>query len=103
MGSLQRFVPLPSTLRVSASAAAIIASLLALPASAQRLEKLDLRGVVVDRSTGAPVAGAYIQVHGRSATTDAQGRFQVRGLSAGEHALIASHLGYSNYVAVAQL
>jgi hypothetical protein len=103
MCSLQRFIRLRSMLRTSASGAAILASLVALPASGQRSESVDFRGQVVDRSTGAPVAGAYVKIADRSATTDGEGRFRIRGLPAGEHALFVSHLGYSNYVARARL
>jgi hypothetical protein len=103
MWPLRRSVPLALTFRASASGAAIIASVLALPVSAQGPEKVDLRGVVVNRSTAEPIAGAHVQVYNRSAITNAQGRFQIRGMSAGEHALVASYLGYTTYVAVAKV
>ena len=53
-------------------------------------------GVVVD-SSGAPLANATVLVAevARATTTNAEGRFVLRGLPAGEYHLNVSHLGYA--------
>jgi hypothetical protein len=73
------------------------------PAILQGQEKIDLKGVVVDETTGAAVSGAYILVVDKGATSDAEGRFHVRGLAAGTHALVVTHLGYATSVQVAEV
>ena len=65
----------------------------------RRLEvKLDkgrsLEGTVRDSNTGRPVAGAEVKVGGRTATTDAKGRFRATGLGSGPLAVSARAPGY---------
>lgn len=44
---------------------------------------LVLSGRVLDRTTGQPLAGVHLQAGRSSATTDAHGRYALRGLHAG--------------------
>ena len=59
-----------------------------------------LRGQVVAADSGAPIRRAQVRVSGvglresRVATTDAQGRFEVRELAAGRYTLTASKGGF---------
>ncbi|HQR18250.1 MAG TPA: TonB-dependent receptor, partial [Gemmatimonadales bacterium] len=55
-----------------------------------------VRGVVVD-SGGAPIQGATVSVDGTGlvATTQAEGRYELRGVPAGPHTLRARRIGYS--------
>lgn len=72
-----------------------------------------VRGVVVDDETEEPVAGATVAVGppghratrsgsptpgGVAAATDAEGRFELRGLADGEWRLVASHPGHARTV-----
>lgn len=56
-----------------------------------------LRGVVTDKATGRPLDGASIAVLGSSLSgaTDTQGRYQIRGLSAGTYTVRATAIGYT--------
>lgn len=51
---------------------------------------VDLNGVVADDETEAPLADVLINVAGKTALTDMNGRFFVRGLPVGEHNLVAT-------------
>lgn len=64
-------------------------------AAAQRVE---LSGRVVDGNTGAPVAQAVVALPAlrRQAVTDAEGRFRLDRVPAGEHAVEVKRLGYAN-------
>ena len=55
-----------------------------------------LRGLVSDKSTGRPVAGAQIAIVGenRRTTTDSSGRFSLAGLPAGEAHLTVRAAGF---------
>ena len=55
-----------------------------------------IRGRVTDRSTGDPLPGANVMIVSTSigASTDLDGRFIVRSVPAGEHALQVSYVGY---------
>ena len=58
-----------------------------------------LRGTVVAADSGAPIRRAQVRVSGqgagnRLATTDAQGRFEIRDLAAGRYSLNASKGGF---------
>jgi len=55
-----------------------------------------LRGLVSDKSTGRPVAGAQIAIVGenRRTTTDSSGRFSLAGLPAGEAELMVRAAGF---------
>ncbi len=57
----------------------------------------DLRGVLRDRDTGAPITQAVIHVEGtgHQALTDGEGRFSFNGLTPGRYTLRVQHLGYS--------
>ncbi|HTR49268.1 MAG TPA: carboxypeptidase regulatory-like domain-containing protein [Kofleriaceae bacterium] len=64
-----------------------------------------IRGQVVARDTGKPVAGAMVVAHtrrlhsggdGRDATTDADGRFELHGLPSGANTIDASARGYAS-------
>ena len=58
-----------------------------------------LRGRVVDARTGAPLERVLVTVEdaGKSALTDAQGQFEIDGLSPGTHRLYVSVVGYALY------
>src|SRR5687767_3805448 len=61
-----------------------------------------IRGVVSDGGTGRPLRGVDIRIQGgplglfeaRWARTDAQGRYEATGLSAGRYTLTATKVGY---------
>jgi hypothetical protein len=52
---------------------------------------------VVDRSTGQPLAGAFVELAGSRLETlsDEQGRFTFRKVRPGEHTVVVSLLGYA--------
>ncbi|MDR0276157.1 MAG: carboxypeptidase regulatory-like domain-containing protein [Burkholderiaceae bacterium] len=56
----------------------------------------DMRGKVVDQSTGLPIAGATVQLveNSSSASTASDGRFAFGGVAPGAYTLRASALGY---------
>lgn len=60
------------------------------------LFSFQIEGIVVDVSTGKPLAGANIVVKGTpyGASSDSKGRFIIKGLDKGRYRLIASLLGY---------
>jgi protocatechuate 3,4-dioxygenase beta subunit len=49
---------------------------------------LVLSGRVLDQTTGQPLAGVHLQAGRASATTDAHGRYALRGLHAGPVTLV---------------
>ena len=51
---------------------------------------IDLNGVVADDKTEAPLADVLVNVAGKTALTDMNGRFFVRGLPVGKHNLVAT-------------
>ena len=51
---------------------------------------VDLNGVVADDETEAPLADVLINVAGKTALTDMNGRFFIRGLPVGKHNLVAT-------------
>jgi TonB-linked SusC/RagA family outer membrane protein len=59
-----------------------------------------ITGVVVDSTTGSPVAGADVTLEGteRSTRSNAQGRFEVLGIAAGEYTIAVRRLGYRRAV-----
>lgn len=62
----------------------------------------ELRGRVVEAGSGAPVAGATIQVEGassRSVVSGTDGRWSIEALGAGEHRVRVRHLGFAERVA----
>ncbi len=74
-----------------------------------------MRGRVIARGDGRPIAGASLRLHGRDtlsfnmdssgfeplATTDAEGGFELRGLPSGAVSLIATAPGWTNVEATA--
>lgn len=61
-------------------------------------QPLELRGRVVDATSGAPVAGADVRVdgvEGAAAISTRDGRWRIAGLSAGEHRLRVDGLGFA--------
>lgn len=64
-----------------------------------------VRGVITDRRTGAPLAGASVSVVGTglSASTSAAGEYQLSAVPAGEVQLSASAAGYSLSTGLATL
>jgi hypothetical protein len=68
----------------------------AAPAWGQQSGSGEVAGIVVDATTGWPVAGARVRVAGmaRIATTDSAGRFRYDELAPGIHALEVASLGY---------
>lgn len=59
-------------------------------------QSVDVAGRVVDASTKAPVAGAAVKLAGarNAVLTNEDGRFLVRGVEVGRHALEVDHLAY---------
>lgn len=57
----------------------------------------DLRGVVVDQTSGGPVGDVVVTIEGTGyqGITDAQGRFLFPDLTPGDYSLRLQHLGYS--------
>ncbi|MGH7575775.1 MAG: carboxypeptidase regulatory-like domain-containing protein, partial [Longimicrobiales bacterium] len=52
-------------------------------------------GVVLAGSTGAPIGGAWVEAHGVGGTwTGQDGSYQLRGVPAGEHVIVARADGY---------
>ena len=70
------------------AAASLLAAFAAAPAPAQ--ETGAVRGTVIFEDSGAPVEGAAVRIPatGVSATTDAEGRFEISGLAAGAYELV---------------
>jgi hypothetical protein len=101
-----RFVVTLGLAAVAAGAAAALpprSGVLALPAQTQAAQPRGaISGVVIDGTTKRPVPGADVQLTGgeagaagRRTTTDAQGRFSVDGLPAGnQYAIRVSRVGY---------
>ncbi|HEX2190828.1 MAG TPA: carboxypeptidase regulatory-like domain-containing protein [Longimicrobiaceae bacterium] len=79
--------------------APLLALALAGPLRAQDLEpaRITVGGEVRDVSTGAALGEASVSLPelGRTAVTDAQGRFVLRGIPAGTHRWVVSRLGYA--------
>ena len=59
-----------------------------------------VRGAVVDRATGEPVEGLVLAMEGirRTALTDADGRFEIPNVPAGEHEVVLRHVAYGERV-----
>jgi beta-lactamase regulating signal transducer with metallopeptidase domain len=55
---------------------------------------VDVVGIVRDAETGKPIPRTGIRIGERSATADADGRFEISGLPPGRYLLTASRLGY---------
>ncbi len=55
-----------------------------------------LEGKVIDQPTQEPIAGAnvFIEALNRGASTDAEGRYKINNVSAGEYTLRVSYVGY---------
>ena len=70
---------------------------IASPVTALRGEPPALSGQVLDARTGAPLDRVLVVVEdtGKSALTDAEGRFEVEGLDPGPHRLFVSVVGYA--------
>ena len=74
----------------------LILLLMAVPAAVAAQTTGTIRGRVIDQQSRAAIAGADVRVVGRSARTsaDAEGRFILGGIPAGEFSLEVSALGY---------
>ncbi len=102
--------PPPRSTRAHAARAKRLAPLLAVllsalaaarPGAAQQAAEspvVPVSGQVVDRSTGQPLAGAFVELPGsrQEALSDEQGRFTFRRVRPGEHAVVVSLLGYAD-------
>ena len=60
----------------------------------QDSQTLIVRGVVSDAETGLPIAGSQVSGGGVSATTDAQGEYQLLSVLSGHIELLAEAVGY---------
>ena len=80
--------------RGTLASALLAALLLAAPVAAQ--QRSEVKGRVLDRNTGKPVAGAVVSVEreGRSAVADEQGAFSLGRLRPGSLELSVRALGY---------
>jgi hypothetical protein len=69
------------------------------PATGQQITRGDLHGIVVDRASGAPLVAASVTLVGRRSPvlTDREGRFRIKGVSAGPITLEVEQLGYGNF------
>lgn len=68
-----------------------------LPISAQQLTQ-NIRGIVTDQASGAPVAYATIQLEDapdKGAVTDSLGNFLLTGIPVGRHNVKATYIGYT--------
>jgi len=74
---------------------AIMTGAASLPAAAQHAA---VRGQVVDKSSGAAITGASVEIFGIHAAvlTDAQGRFAISGVATGAAILRVKQLGYGD-------
>ena len=79
-----------------ACASALILCAAGLPAAAQTGA---VHGTVTDSATGSPLAGVHVEVlvpqPVRTTTTDARGRFRLRGLTPGRYTVSFVRLGYA--------
>jgi hypothetical protein len=75
------------------------------PARAQKAPQRTVVGRVVDRTTGAPLAGANVALESldRGVTTDTAGRFVLRDVPEGTHALVVDVLGYATGVTTVEV
>lgn len=104
--SRKRFVRTKQGLLVSLVGIVIVTAAASAPVAGQEQadRKVDLRGVIVDRETGAPIPGAYVELLAakRTVYTDAEGRFAFSRFSPGVYTLVAAQLGYvTDSIAVA--
>jgi len=53
-----------------------------------------IQGTVIDKNTARAVAGTKVTVGGKEGQSDAQGRFKVPGLAAGQYVLVSTKEGY---------
>jgi len=58
---------------------------------------VSVSGTVTDASSSAPIASAVVAVQGNSATTGADGRYSISGLTAGSAKLTARHQRYQDF------
>ena len=74
-------------------------SLLALPTGAGGQETGAVSGRVLDRQTLAPVQDVVVRIAETSlaTTTDAAGRFEIRGVPAGPGSLVLGHVAYGEH------
>lgn len=54
-----------------------------------------IRGSVIDAANARPVGGALVSIGSRTIVTDSAGVFQITGLGAGAHQVMARRLGYT--------
>jgi len=57
-----------------------------------------LTGIVMNESTGDPLAGAHIVVASleKGTLTDHQGRFQIGGIAGGDYEIVVTYIGYTS-------
>jgi iron complex outermembrane receptor protein len=68
------------------------------PVAAQEPGRTDVRGAVIDRTSGSPLIGAYVGIAGSRSwtTTDRDGRFILKGLPLRDVTLEVTQLGYAD-------
>ena len=56
-------------------------------------------GRVTDSTNGSPLIGANVILEGTSlgAATDGEGRYEIKGLEAGEYVITVSYIGFRNF------
>src|SRR5690606_17624804 len=66
-----------------------------LPVAAPAQSSGVIEGRVLERDGGAPIAGVAVSVAGfdRATLSDAEGRFRIQGVPAGDHSVIARRVG----------
>ncbi|HEX6068996.1 MAG TPA: carboxypeptidase regulatory-like domain-containing protein, partial [Longimicrobiaceae bacterium] len=90
-------VPLSSRRRSAVTRLAFVATaLLAIPCGATGQQTGSVDGRVVDRDSGAPLAGVALSVVGQERTvlSALDGRFRISSLPAGVHEVVARGLGF---------
>lgn len=56
-----------------------------------------MAGTVTEAVAGSPISGATVAVQGKTATTGADGRYSIPGLTDGTSAVTAQHQGHRNF------
>lgn len=75
------------------------------PVRAQKAPRRTIVGRVVDRTTGRPLAGASVALESldRDVVTDTAGRFVLRNVPDGTHALVVDVIGYATGVTAVEV
>lgn len=83
-------------IRASALVTFLLVALFSAPSVAYGQATANIQGTVTDSATRRPIVGAQVALVGtsRGTVTDDEGRFALRGISAGQHTVRVVRLGY---------